>query len=117
MEEQQTEALLQKEHLQALLLSPGWHILQAVFKTQIEARTNRVMLQPLGDDTGYTTVYQQEFYKGEAAGIRLVLELPKIMLESAEAIVDQTEKVENDDRLGKRDNERDDELGDGYEGF
>lgn len=99
------EALVQKEELSLLLATKGWSILCEILNDQIVARTNKVMLLPLGDPNGNLSVEQQEFMKGEVAGIRTMLQLPQDLLATADAIVEQNKLELEED--GRRDNEAD----------
>lgn len=69
------EALKAKTDLETLLRSPGWCILQKWIDTQVQARTNRIMLS-----TDHTP-NEEAFMKGEAAGLRLVSTIPASLVE------------------------------------
>lgn len=74
--------------LKALTRSVGWAILRQAAEVQCTIREQQVLLRPVAPDW---LVTQQEFAKGEAAGIRLFLALPGQMIEA-----DEEMKEEND---------------------
>lgn len=69
--EQLHELRVMWEELQA---SPAWKKLQSQLEEQIKLRTERILLVPL---QSADAVFEQEFSKGEVAGMRLVLRLPE----------------------------------------
>ena len=94
-EERLAEARQQNMALGALLESKGWSMLCVLLQDQITQRTNKVMLLPLGEPEGNATLAQQEFMKGEVAGIRTMLNLPATLLSNAAAMVESL--TENED--------------------
>ena len=79
--------------LRQLLKSPGWELLVKHAQAQIQTRTDTVILTPL-ESTGKVT--QQEFQKGEIAGMRLLIALPESLIETVKAILDKQQR-ENDE--------------------
>jgi hypothetical protein len=75
------EAHEQKPLLESLLSHPGWDILSAIAKAQIEARMRKVMGGPVGKNG--VSINEQEWLKGEASGMRLLLGLPNLIIEQA----------------------------------
>jgi hypothetical protein len=73
------EAIEAKDALTALTASKGWTILCQIAEEQIKRRVNQVTLLPLGEY--FTSVYVQEFVKGEITGIRTFVALPSITIE------------------------------------
>lgn len=90
MDKEQEEALAvvrqQVRDLRELVRSQGWAQLLNHAKEQIRSRTDAVMLTPLEDSTRLT---EQEFKKGEVAGIRLFTEMPNTLVEAGQAAIKQ----------------------------
>lgn len=74
----QKEAIERKEALEALLRSQGWDILLGILREQVQTRTNLVMLSKV-DSNG---LYAQEFTKGEVAALRMVINLPRALVDN-----------------------------------
>lgn len=70
--------------LRHLLQSPGWVLLNSHLEEQIKARTDKVILEPLKTHDG---VFEQEFAKGEIQALRMVIQLPKTLVEQAEQFI------------------------------
>jgi hypothetical protein len=75
------EAQEQIPQLQSLLRHPGWDIVRKVAEGQINARQREVMGGPV--ESG-RSVNRQEWLKGEASGMRLLLGLPNLLIEQAD---------------------------------
>jgi hypothetical protein len=105
MDERLKDALKQKEALTDLLSSTGWSIVTEVIEAQIARRTESVMWIPLGEDG--KTVYQQEFLKGEVAGMKLFITLAESMLDGASALLATVK--EHEDGEGETDDDRRDD--------
>ena len=73
------------EVLRALLNSPGWALLDSVLRMQIRLREKEhVKMSITSLDSAFGAAYTQ----GELAGIRLVKELPRLLLEDLEEDID-----------------------------
>ena len=94
MEHNQLTPLEQQNALEALLKSTGWGLLANLAVEQAKFRERRVLLAPLESVDKLAT---QEFEKGEAAGLRLMLRLPHSLLDSLRAEIEKEEPQENDD--------------------
>lgn len=68
--------------LQELLSSPGWDLLVEVVEAQTSIRKDVILLTALETSD---KVYAQEFMKGEVAGMRLLVQLPKDIVDSTQA--------------------------------
>ena len=68
-------------NFRSLVQHPAWAALVEIMNVQVQNRVRDIMSQRPADDKG---VYEQEFMKGEAAGITLVLGMPQSLIESAE---------------------------------
>jgi hypothetical protein len=66
--------------LRGLVRSPAWDRLCEFAREQIANRQNEVNA-PLGDAG---RIYQQEFMKGELAGIKLFTEMPQMIVDDLE---------------------------------
>lgn len=71
----------QKRALRVLIQSEGWRILAETLKEQCGNRESHIVLTPLSETF---TSHMQEYMKGEAAILRLILTLPERILESLE---------------------------------
>ena len=80
------EAQEQKPQLESLLRHPGWDIVRKVAEGQINARQREVMGGPA--ESG-RSVNRQEWLKGEASGMRLLLGLPNLLVEQAEDTIQE----------------------------
>lgn len=76
-----------------LLASEGWRILKEVVEQQIKSRTDHIILTPRGD---MKSEWDQEYKKGEVAGMKLVLEFPKVEQEQLEAVGEAEDARHND---------------------
>lgn len=86
----------------SLVRSPGWAELREVALAQIATRQN-LNLGPIKDTSG---IYEQEYRKGEVAGIQLFLSLPDIQIDTSEAILGEaraTGVLTDNDNLGDDD--------------
>lgn len=72
------EALERKTALEALLSSPGWDILKEIVREQVRYRTNLVMLTKVTPESAL----EQEFTKGEVAALRMIIALPRVMVDN-----------------------------------
>lgn len=71
-----------QRELSNLANSPGWAKLREGALSQIEGRIESLILSSL---KGMDEVLEQEYRKGEIAGLKLFLELPAILLGNLEA--------------------------------
>jgi len=69
-----SSALELKRAYEELQAFPAWATIKAQLEKQVRVRTDRIMLTPL---TNLDAAMEQEYAKGEVAGIRLVLRLPE----------------------------------------
>lgn len=76
--------------LQALVKSRGWDRLLSIARDQEAVRISAVALQPLASGD---KIYEQEFMKGEIAGIRLFMNLPGTQIE---VLLSQLDNMENE---------------------
>ncbi len=83
-----SEAVKVKQEMQSLISSPGWKRLQEISKTQVEGRTNSILLKPT------ESAYEQEYLKGEIQGMKTLLAIPVSLVEDASAIIDSTKEEE-----------------------
>ncbi len=88
------EAVKQKNAFAALLQSEGWDMLMKIFQEQLETRRNQVELNPLAS---VDEAFGQQFERGEIANLRLVMNLPQSVLDSAQSIIDTTKETEGHD--------------------
>jgi len=93
MEAQVKTPLERKIALEALVKSTGWGLLVNIAKEQVRFREQKVLLTPLTSSSG---VYAQEFEKGEAAGLRLLLKLPHSLLDSIQQELNEKEPQDDD---------------------
>lgn len=78
--------------LRDLVKSRGWARLSSIAKAQIATRNTNV-LKPLKGDG----IYEQEFQKGEIAGIQLFMQLPDISIESLRQQLEEESANETQD--------------------
>lgn len=91
--EQYEAALKIVKHLEPLLKSEGWKILEQTFRAQIEARqiANAVPMYKVDD------VLHRQLASGEILGLQLAMATAAGMLEEAKAVCEQLkEKVKNE---------------------
>lgn len=88
------EALVDKEALETLLKSHGWHILMKVLGDQMKMLENQILLTPLSSNEG---VYMQEFNKGHRMGLTVFAQLPQQLVSQLEAVVEAISPNEDDD--------------------
>jgi hypothetical protein len=67
------KARKQAAALKALTQSEGWSILKTILEGQVRAITDKIMLAPRGSQRDE---YVYEFDKGQAAGMRIAIQLP-----------------------------------------
>lgn len=67
--------------LRHLLASEGWKVYCGVVEKQQTARLDGIVLTPL---PGLDAALEQEYKKGEIAGMRMALQLPQALLDDAE---------------------------------
>ena len=84
---QQTEEVIRE--LRKLIKSPGWVQLLKIADAQIETRRRAIILSPL---KAMDEVLEQEYAKGEIAGIMLFLSLPETWMQSLMMNADKLEK-------------------------
>lgn len=71
----------EKRALRQLLESRGWSILRRTLEEGYRAREQHILLTPLSETF---TSFQQEFMKGEASILRLILAMPQMTIEALE---------------------------------
>ena len=95
-EELLSSALELKRAYEELQVFPAWATIKAQLEKQVRARTDRIMLTPL---TNLDAAMEQEYAKGEVAGIRLVLCLPEQTVEDLgfeiQQLINQMKEAEN----------------------
>jgi hypothetical protein len=74
---------------QSLGSYPGWVRLVKMGREQVERRMEDIRLTPLAS---LDAALAQEYEKGVAAGIELLLRIPEIAVEEAQFVVDQTKE-------------------------
>ena len=84
------EAIKIKNEMSNLISSPGWKRLIAAAGSQVEGRTNSVILEPTKNP------YEQEYLKGEIHGIKAFMQIPSIILEESQGIIDLTKEKEEE---------------------
>jgi len=67
-------AVNDRNALQTMLEGRGWQVLMGIAEGQIGTRTNSIILRPLHETAA---IYEQEFSKGEIAGIKLFQNMPQ----------------------------------------
>lgn len=67
--------------MKGLLASEGWKVYCDVIEKQQVVRFDGIILSPLAS---MDQVLEQEYKKGEVAGLRMCLRLPQALLEAAE---------------------------------
>ncbi len=87
-QERLSEAVKIKTEMSNLISSPGWKRLQDISRTQVEGRTNSILLKPT------ESAYEQEYLKGEIQGMKTLLAIPVTLVEDAMAIIDSTKEEE-----------------------
>jgi hypothetical protein len=92
-------ALLSIEALNTLLKSQGWDMLRSIVEEQVKQLHNQILLHPLGGDNG---VYEQEYNKGHAMGLQVVLKLPGVLLDQYDAVLKSLAPDEDEDIDGER---------------
>ncbi len=88
--ERLAEANKIKGEMTNLISSPGWKRLLEITKTQVEGRTNSILLKPT------ESAYEQEYLKGEIQGMKTLLAIPVTLVEDAKAIIDSTKEKDED---------------------
>ena len=79
--------------MKALQASEGWKIFVTMLNGQRENIANELLRTPMKPDL----VYAQEFDKGQIAGMWRALDLPRVMLEEAEAVIQGLQTPEDAD--------------------
>lgn len=80
--------------LEVMLASPGWTVYSTIAQGQIDARRNGVILRPL---TGMDAVLEQEFAKGECAGLMLAQSMVVTLLEQLTSAIEAEASQESED--------------------
>lgn len=92
-----SSALELKRAYEELQAFPAWATIKAQLEKQVRVRTDRIMLTPL---TNLDAAMEQEYAKGEVAGIRLVLCLPEQTVEDLgfeiQQLINQMKEEENE---------------------
>ena len=92
-EEETVEGLRESlEALRLLVKSQGWGRLKRWLDAQIHTRTDAIILSPV--ETLDKTL-SQEYMKGEVQGLRLVRDMPGIMIEQFDADLKMRRRDEN----------------------
>lgn len=79
---------MELQELRNLVKLKAWDRLAKTAKAQVETRTNKVMLNAC---EGLDATLEQEFEKGECAGIRLFMELPEVRIDEIENLLKMKE--------------------------
>lgn len=80
--------------LRPLLASPGWEIVAAKLRAEMDTLTDSVMEDKLTDEERRAKIYRYR-------GIKLALGMPRAILEGAESVLSQVaNQVEDSDVLG-----------------
>lgn len=78
---------------QDLSKSPGWALLLEIGQGQYNVRQNQVFRTPCAS---MDQVLPQEYIKGEAAGIELLMKLPQIMIDNLTAEIENLSQKESE---------------------
>ena len=81
-EEERASALRLKRQMEEMMATDGWKTLVETASKQCVNRQNEILLKPTEKP------YEQEYLKGEIAGIRTLVDIPKVLVESAKATID-----------------------------
>lgn len=81
--------------LRHLLQSQGWELLSKHIQSQVDARVDNLVLNPL---TGLDQTFGQEYVKGEIQALRMVAQLPKTLVEQAELFIKERDSESEDQR-------------------
>ena len=85
-EKDRQEEIRKRDLMKSLLDNPGWKYLEAVCKLQIDLRRNNIMATPTKD------AMEQEFMKGECAGIQAMLRVPQLVFDQAKEVLELYKK-------------------------
>lgn len=101
---------LQEElsRLKALVLTPGFKYFMEVLATQVENRKQQIILTPLKK---MDEVLEQEYQKGEVAGIALSMNFVEIRVKNIEDEILEILKETQDAGTNRDDSPSDDESG------
>jgi len=80
--------------VRGLIKHSAWGQLMEIASKQLTTRTDNIILVPV---TGADACFGQEFMKGEIAGIRLFMNLPRILEEQLTDELAQMEKEQSDE--------------------
>lgn len=78
--EEVAQAALTRDAMQALLKSQGWDILRTIFESQVETIVTKLLSTPASPES----IYSLEYEKGMAAAYKVILKMPKTLIEQAE---------------------------------
>ena len=90
MDEQVDEARETLLEMQALIAQPGWTKLAASAQKHIEARRNKVLLEPTAD------IAEDNYMKGEIQGISIFVEIPRQLIEMNKDILATAKKLDEE---------------------
>lgn len=74
-----SQSVNDRHALRDMMESNGWAVLMGIAEGQTTSRSGGILLQPL--QTG-DAIYEQEFAKGEIAGIKLFQNMPQNAIEA-----------------------------------
>ncbi len=83
----------EKAAFEGLQQFPAWKKLVEIIEAQVEGRKKQVLLTPTAS---LDAIAEENFIKGEAAGLLLVLELPATLIETAEILIADTKESEDE---------------------
>lgn len=75
LEKLEKEDRIRIGHLKSLIEHPGWHIIREIIEGQIRIRQDQIILKPTRD------VADENFQKGEMAGLRSILAMPQQLVD------------------------------------
>ena len=88
-----------RKQLRMLLEQPGWDLLAKLAQKQRDARRDAIL-----DSVGFNPevepirqVLQQEFARGEVAGLQLMFTLPEVLVKEYTGLIESAKLVEDDD--------------------
>lgn len=95
-EKQYAEAVSQKQLMSGLVEHSAFKFFVKAVEAQIDKRLHLLLVPPSGADD----VVQKTYSAGEIAGMKVAINLPQIMIETAQGTIDMI-KVNNERKEGK----------------
>lgn len=91
-DKQRSDAWTQKKLMQALVEFKSFLVLSELLEKQMEARIHEMLVMPQGHDD----MVRRTYSAGEIAGIKIALNLPRLLIDGAQATLDLLNAKEKD---------------------